>query len=665
MASNYPGGMDEFETIATDTQMSTTVGGRTHRDMHNDLGDAVESIEGELGLNPAGIYDTVAERLAAVDDRVLDGTISDIDIAAEADIARSKIAGTALTTGGTGIFNVKDYGAAGDDSTDDTEAIQAAINAAVAVGGTVLVPPGTYKITDALAVVGAVTITGTGTIHQVTSGKNGLTITGDDVIINGITLTGRHTSATYASNESAIAANGASASAPLQRIVIRNTSIAGWGMYGIFVKWVTQFVVQGCKVTIQGHCGIGGLSAIDGLVADNMVDDVVPHPSGDAYGISVSREETDSLTTDPPSSDIVISGNRISGIPAWEGLDTHGGQRIVFSDNVVTGCHVGIAVLGTDDASNHTVWPPVDVTITGNVIDSQVTDGSASTGISFTGAFYSSLHATGGVIAGNTIRGHGSQANNLDGAIYTHWTKGLVICDNTFVEPSPYAIHLYHDNLGFVVSGNTIVDAWTTDADVVAVIGMRDGNNSGLISGNTLRAGTKTATIVNKYGIYCPSGATGIVVNYGLNDFGAASDGEVANGTTERFSANHKRDVTTTMQFLAAGGESAPGYSFTDDQNTGFYSLAADQIGVTIAGSRIIRFLSNRLWLEEGTDIVCQTTTGSMIGTGSTQKIGFWGATPVTQPVANADTSGASLGDLETEINQLKALLRTIGLMAS
>lgn len=43
---------------------------------------------------------------------------------------------------------------------------------------------------------------------------------------------------------------------------------------------------------------------------------------------------------------------------------------------------------------------------------------------------------------------------------------------------------------------------------------------------------------------------------------------------------------------------------------------------------------------------------------------GFYGKTPVTQPAANPDTSGATLADLEAEVNQLKALLRSVGLMA-
>lgn len=50
------------------------------------------------------------------------------------------------------VFSAKDYGAVGNDSTDDTAAIQAAFTAAIAVNGTVLLPNGTYKITDTITI---------------------------------------------------------------------------------------------------------------------------------------------------------------------------------------------------------------------------------------------------------------------------------------------------------------------------------------------------------------------------------------------------------------------------------------------------------------------------------------------------------------------------------
>lgn len=66
MASNYPGSLDSFDTIASDKKTSDSVGGRTHRQMHNDLGDAIEAIETELGTDPAGAYSTVKARLDAL-----------------------------------------------------------------------------------------------------------------------------------------------------------------------------------------------------------------------------------------------------------------------------------------------------------------------------------------------------------------------------------------------------------------------------------------------------------------------------------------------------------------------------------------------------------------------------------------------------------------------
>ena len=66
MASTYPGGLDSFDSIASDKKTSDVVGGRTHRDMHNDLGDAIEAVQAELGTDPAGSYSTVKARLDAL-----------------------------------------------------------------------------------------------------------------------------------------------------------------------------------------------------------------------------------------------------------------------------------------------------------------------------------------------------------------------------------------------------------------------------------------------------------------------------------------------------------------------------------------------------------------------------------------------------------------------
>lgn len=111
MASSYPGAFDSFPTITADKLLSDAVGGRAHRAMHNDMGDVIEAMQAELGLNPSGAAATVAARL-----------------------------------NNANTVNVKDYGATGNGSTDDSAAIRSALTAGA--GKTVVFPAGTYLVSQ-------------------------------------------------------------------------------------------------------------------------------------------------------------------------------------------------------------------------------------------------------------------------------------------------------------------------------------------------------------------------------------------------------------------------------------------------------------------------------------------------------------------------------------
>lgn len=59
MPTLYPTNLDVFTTInATDPRNAPSLSGRL-----NDMGDAIETIEGELGINPSGTFATVVARL--------------------------------------------------------------------------------------------------------------------------------------------------------------------------------------------------------------------------------------------------------------------------------------------------------------------------------------------------------------------------------------------------------------------------------------------------------------------------------------------------------------------------------------------------------------------------------------------------------------------------
>jgi hypothetical protein len=107
-------------------------------------------------------------------------------------------------------------------------------------------------------------------------------------------------------------------------------------------------------------------------------------------------------------------------------------------------------------------------------------------------------------------------------------------------------------------------------------------------------------------------------------------------GTTSSFPAL-KRDTTTLQVRLADDSAFAP------------FECA----GLTLNGDLTA---STR-------NIVTDTTTGTKIGTATTQKIGFFNATPVVQQAAVADATDAATAI--TQLNDLLAAMRTLGLIAT
>lgn len=67
MASSYPGSLDTFATTSPTNLGDDDSTARNHAERHDDIGDAVNKIEAELGTDPAGTLSTVAARLTATE----------------------------------------------------------------------------------------------------------------------------------------------------------------------------------------------------------------------------------------------------------------------------------------------------------------------------------------------------------------------------------------------------------------------------------------------------------------------------------------------------------------------------------------------------------------------------------------------------------------------
>jgi hypothetical protein len=81
----------------------------------------------------------------------------------------------------------------------------------------------------------------------------------------------------------------------------------------------------------------------------------------------------------------------------------------------------------------------------------------------------------------------------------------------------------------------------------------------------------------------------------------------------------------------------------------------------------VVAAVSTACVFSDTYNIATGTTTGTKIGTATTQKLGFWNTTPVVQPAHIADPSGGAVVDAEarTAINAILAWQATLGLTAA
>jgi hypothetical protein len=242
-----------------------------------------------------------------------------------------------------------------------------------------------------------------GTLN-VPSGTAGLTVTANNVTIDGLQIVGSNKTS-YDPNEYGILAVG-TPGAPIRSLTIRNANIGSFGNAAVFAKYVANLTVSGSAIHDTVYGGVIVISGSGGTISTNLVQRIGVNGSAanenNAYGVLL----TDQGGT--PSSDISVNANTVEDVPTWHALDTHGGVRLSFTNNTVRRSSRALFITGSP--AGHAT----DVTVTGNQflspnpvtfnIEAVTTVGTAN------------VRITGNTISGwdgSTIEDYGSESTGL------------------------------------------------------------------------------------------------------------------------------------------------------------------------------------------------------------------------------------------------------------
>ncbi len=357
-----------------------------------------------------------------------------------------------------GILNVKSYGATGDGVTDDTAAINAALDDA-ASGTVVIFPAGTYLITAALTPPAGVTIEGQLAIIKMNN--LGLAIS---VTVNDITIRGLHFTST---NSTSVAIQMYSSTS---RLTIENCRCTEAVLFSSYrgVAYATIAVSEYCTdIIIRNNRCVSTTSTsitfscilffyCSNVIASGNI--IVNYAHGvQFWGGDANPAVDGAIANVRKAKNIVISDNIVTGSivgGVWGSM----GEYITFTGNVISGCgDVGIDVEGCNRA-----------TIAGNTTHNCVGGGiatfSLNSQITIVGNCCSTTVANQYLIAvrnqtilpenkdliisGNTLKGVG-----VIGQVFIECVGSILICDNQLLNvkiawPSYNYINVHiHDNI--------------------------------------------------------------------------------------------------------------------------------------------------------------------------------------------------------------------------
>lgn len=512
------------------------------------------------------------------------------------------------------VVNVKAYGATGDGSTNDTAAIQAAIDAAEALspasgrGATVFFPAGIYAVASTL------------------------TVEKDNIILQGV---GRQwTTGGTAAGEAATPATGGSIIRPTGSFSgswVIDCSQTGTEAHALGGVWIKDLAIDGFFIPAGTTGGVlfkvfrGGITGCDftrigqngatgPIVQFQCVDDVTTWPKGafdclfsdcvfaggGGVGFYAPGPASDSMIQNCIIQDcasygihlvgpgFVVSNNYITGHNAV-GVYSEGRENYIVG-NRFRECYGGVEFAGTGGGVS---WGGA-FSIVGNAFRN-CSEGGDNTNDAIKINF-STNSQTGGVIAGNDFEVLGS-----NGTLRYRYCINIATAQCVDVEVGPHGAG-YNSGTRTAAYGTAFIN----DA----------GTNTRFVSGRKIAVRTTDASNAD------------IIVE------------GTANSSQARLSVFGKSGAGVIAQAVVQSGSDGIAYFGTLNNTTCHL--------IQNSGARITLNQSGDVSFSDTVDLVFATATGSKIGTGTTEKIAFHNATPVVQRAGAAQAAVATTAATQT-----------------
>jgi len=361
------------------------------------------------------------------------------------------------------------HGAVGDGATDDTVALQAAVDSGDHVE---LTDAKTYKVTNTVTIDKSIIVRGPRSATVLWGGsaddRDILRVTEDDVTLEGFLIDGQRTSDTIASGfssghagvtffESGVNHKGATC---------RDLEVVNCGEYGIQTRRFADVLVERCEIDRIGYAGVAVWSAERALVQNCKVSRIFPGNGGvapylNAYGVVFSN-----FGGEATCDHVQALYNRISDVHTWEGIDEHSSNFVEIIGNTIINTSQAIAL----EHGSQTRALRNAVVAHNNVLGWGISRTKDSTafkhrgGIIVNGGWSGPVYGDTVSVSNNALYYHGdSTASGDPGAtdlasIYVLRGRAITVVGNSVYIPYKRGIYLSTDCFAYTCSAN-VVDA--------------------------------------------------------------------------------------------------------------------------------------------------------------------------------------------------------------